>query len=97
MRIAVTRNTHMVLALAALVATIAAPRVLAADGTLLALEDDWRRVATLTVQDHARSQGIVVPGKNAVFSLVPMAAARSAPHRPAMGRTCCTSHVRRIA
>ena len=72
MLVAVTRNTRMALTLAAaLAATSGAPRAFASDGALLALEDDWRRVATSTVQDEARRQGIMVPGETAVFTLMP--------------------------
>jgi hypothetical protein len=57
-----------------LVATLAAtngtPRAFAADGALLAIEDEWRRVATSSIREEARSQGIIVAGDAAV-ALVP--------------------------
>lgn len=73
MQIRVTKKTKLALlmAAAAVVAASGAPRAFAGDGGLSAAEDEWRRVATFAVQDEASSQGIVVPGEHAAFSLVP--------------------------
>ena len=72
MRVFVTRQARAALMAAAVVtAAIGAERVFAADAGLLALEDEWRRLATATVQDQARAHGVVVPGDGAVFTVVP--------------------------
>lgn len=74
MKARVTKTPTNKLALAAgaaLLALSGAPRAFAADPALLAAEDDWRRAATLAVQDDARVQGLAVPGEGAQFALVP--------------------------
>ena len=60
----------MALILVATSAATGAPRAVAGDGTLLAIEDEWRRAAVAAVQDEARGQGIVV-ASDAVLALSP--------------------------
>lgn len=70
MRLGITTHMRMALLLAAaLTTTTGAASTFAADGALLAIEDEWRRVATLTVQDEGRSQGITLPSGTA-FALM---------------------------
>ena len=72
MRVRVTRQARVAITAAAvLTAVIGAERAFAADTALLALEDEWRRLATATVQDQARGNGIVVPGDGAIFTIAP--------------------------